>query len=173
MNEYSRPINTIELEAEPYIVEFVCGLYNQQQPIDLSAHMYLGKLISERINRVPEDCRYIPKKIPDSRRLSMQVKWLKDYHAEHSLDPTYYYYLPTKAQKVIVSAIKELFDAVFFMVIDMTAEYTDEQIKNLIESFCQRYQMAFEMHYETLKKKYYRARKNEKNETNFCPKKKR
>lgn len=150
-----------KLEMEPYLIAFVQGRYLEgtKPPYRLQKDCFLGEMIYQYIEKVPFGLR------PDietfSKRkaiLEVEVGFLGN-RSEPRKNPMYNYFLPPQKKTLIVKEIKAVFDELLYSFMDITKQYTEEEFKTLLESFCEKYTIDFAMSYETLKKKYYRARK--------------
>ncbi|MDR2003326.1 MAG: hypothetical protein LBQ74_09875 [Prevotella sp.] len=150
--------NYITVNIDSYLAAFVTGLLHGKDYVAVvPADHYIGILLYRLLDKVPEDCRFIP---PVHYRKKQVKLHLNSLGARDNVRkrPETYYYLPLSKQIEFEKNIRILFDELFFNVVSITTEYTDEQIKKLIERFCEMYTIDYAQHCEALVKKYYRAR---------------
>lgn len=151
-------LNIISVNLDGYLVDFVKTLIGSgKEPVRITRKTFVGDLIYRLIERVPENCRYLEPVLPNKRQLQLELGWLGN-NGELRKNPYSYTYFPLSRQREFESAIQSVFDTVFFNVVEITKEYTDAQYKDLIDKFCERHGIDFARHFDSLKKKHYRAR---------------
>ncbi len=151
--------STLTLYLEGYLVQFLtgylCGTGNT--PLHVRKDCFLGQLLYDQLETVPEDCVYKPSSRTDKKPLLVEVGWLGTTERKR---PSYYYYLPRTKQLFIEKHVMIVFDEILCTFLSSVHKATEMQTKLLIEQFCDRYNIDFATYYETLKKKYYRHQKN-------------
>lgn len=153
------PENSVVVNMDAYLVDFVVGVLHGKDSYALvSRDNYIGILLYNLLDKVPEDCHFIPPVRYNKKQLTLYFNTLG--RAVDSLKRSnYHFYFPLSRQQEFEKNIRMLFDELFFNVISTTVEYTDDQIKKLIESFCDKYKVDYTQHSDALIKKYYRERK--------------
>lgn len=153
------PDNSIVINMDAYLSQFVIGMLNgKNDSAIVPPDHYVGTLLHRMLDKVPENCNFVPPVLPRKKQIKLFVNTLG-----RSVDtlkrPQTYYYFPVSKQIEFEKNIRVLFDQLFFNVISIAEEYTDEQIRKLIERFCDLYNIDYAQHSDALIKKYYRARK--------------
>lgn len=166
MNEINSNIITVNLDS--YLAEFLVGYLGcGQQPIPLSKKNFIGTIIYRMLEKVPENCIFTPPVIKRKVLLQLQLSSLGTQEEERKRAFTHYYF-PLSRQKDFEAIVRDMFNELFFQIIEITKSYTEVQYIRLIESFCIRYNIDFAKHFDMLKKKHYRARlTNVKTSNNF------
>lgn len=149
---------TIKVNLDDHLADFVMNqLGSDKQPVRVVRNHYIGAMLYRLIDKVPEDCRFTEPVVPGKKQLSLSIGWLGG-RSELRKNPFCYTYFPLSKQREFENVIRNSFDLIFFNVIEIAKEYTDEQYKDLIENFCNRCSINFVKHFDALKKKHYRAR---------------
>lgn len=153
------PQNSIVINLDAYLSHFVIGLLNgKNDSAIVPPDHYIGTLLYRMLDKVPENCNFIPPILHRKKQIKLYVNTLG-----RSVDtlkrPQTYFYFPASKQIEFEKNIRVLFDQLFFNVISIAEEYTDEQIRKLIEKFCDLYNIDYTQHSDAFIKKYYRARK--------------
>ncbi|MDR1370821.1 MAG: hypothetical protein LBJ72_11960 [Dysgonamonadaceae bacterium] len=158
----------IKVNIDSCLADFVINqLGSNSQPVKANRDTYVGSLLYRMLEKVPEDCRYIEPVLPRKRLLEIEVGSLGS-RSETRKRPYTHYYFPVSRQREFESAIRDIFNELFFQIIEITKEYTERQYVELIENFCKRYGIDFACHFDALKKKHYRSRlEYAKNRENF------
>lgn len=153
-----RSENSIIVNIDSYLAAFVSGLlHGENYAAVVPPDHYIGTLLYRLLDKVPEDCRFIP---PVHYRKKQLKLYLNSLGARDNVRkrPETYYYFPLSKQIEFEKNIRILFDELFFRTLSLTREYTEQQIKILIERFCEIYKIDYAQHCDALVKKYYRAR---------------
>ena len=152
--------NIIKINLDDYLVDFVMSLQGStKQPVRISNKNFIGASIYRLLDKVPENCRFEYPILPNKRILEVEVGWLGS-RGQKRKRPFTHYYFPVSKQRELELSIRNMFDELYFQVIEISREYTDAQYVVLIEKFCDRYKIDFAKNFESFKKKHYRARQN-------------
>ncbi|MDR1436829.1 MAG: hypothetical protein LBI65_01790 [Candidatus Symbiothrix sp.] len=176
MNEDYKFSNILKVNIDDHLASFLMTILgSHREPVRVYRKSFIGDLLYRLIDKVPENCNYREPVLRNKRLLQIELGWL-GFRDEQRKNPYTYIYFPLSKQREFESAIRSLFDNVFFNVIEISHEYTDQQYKILIDKFCERYHIDFVRHFDSLKKKHYRSRmeslETEKNLVHGCPVKK-
>jgi hypothetical protein len=151
--------NIIRVNLDGYLADFVLStLKAKEQPVQIDKRSYIGHRVYRLIEKVPEDCRFIEPVIPNKRLLELEINSFIGTNGEERKRALSHYYFPTSRQKEFENSIRDMFNELFFNVVEISKEYTDAQYSVLIENFCNRYNIDFFRYFEMLKKKHYRER---------------
>ena len=156
---------------EGYLCQFLIGYFNGDgtKPLRIGKDNFFGHILYDQLELVPEDCIFKPTaRMERKQALEIEVGTIGTAQRKN---PTYYYYLPKSKQLLIEKYVRVLFDELLCSFLINVSEQMENEIKSLIEAFCERYRIDFATYYDTLKKKYYRDR-TEKNLMHSCPLKK-
>ncbi len=158
------PPNSVIVNMDSYLVSFVVGmLHGDNSSVIVPHDHYIGNMLYDLLEKVPENCQFKPPVIERKKQLTLYVYTLGRAVDGRKRTDTHYYF-PQSRQQAFEKNIRMLFDELFFNTISITKEYTDDQIRKLIESFCLTYNIDYPQHSDALIKKYYRERKKrEKN----------
>lgn len=152
------PKNSITININSYLADFIISLlHGENYTAVISPDHYIGTLLYRLLDKVPEDCKFIPPVHHRKKQLTLYLNSLGT-RSDIRKRPETYYYLPLSKQIEFEKNIRTLFDELFFRTLSLTIEYTEQQMKNLIERFCETYKIDYAQHCDALIKKYYRAR---------------
>jgi hypothetical protein len=173
MNEEYNFRNILKVNIDDCLASFIMTIVGSHtEPIRVYRKNYIGDLLYRLVEKVPENCRYLEPVVRNKRQLRIELGWLGS-RDELRKNPYSYIYFPLSKQREFESAIRSVFDNVFFNVIEISREYTEQQYKTLIDVFCERYRIDFARHFDALKKKHYRERMNvlgiNENPVHSCP----
>jgi hypothetical protein len=120
-----------------------------------------GKLIKPWLSTPPQN---YDTKIPEENNI-FEFE-LPNYEDKNTL---YNFYISPRGEKYIATMLNEIFLKQMFIHLDKTLKNSG-QIKEAIFDYCYSYSISFEsINYESLKKSYYRYRKNRKKSSGFVP----
>lgn len=152
----------IKLFLPEYLINFVLKLTKSKSTIaKIGRNTFIGSLIYEELRKIPEDCNHVERSHPGKKPLIIDLSWIGGRNDKRINCNTGYYYIPSSSQRNLEIKIEDFFNELFFSVLDITKEYTDAEYKELIESFCKKYDIDFARNYDMLKKRHYRKRMNE------------
>lgn len=155
--------NSIFVNMDAYLVAFVVGvLHGKGNSAIVPRDHYFGSLLYNLLEKVPEDCHFVPSVHYRKVQLTLYINSL-GRAVDSRKRPDTHYYFPRSKQQEFEKSIRLFFDELFFTVVSITVEYTEDQIKKLIESFCDNYGIDYAQHSDALIKKYYRERKVREN----------
>ncbi|MDR0754179.1 MAG: hypothetical protein LBF04_02200 [Prevotellaceae bacterium] len=155
------------IHLKPSLQEFVvCAFLSGTR--NVTAADTFGKLIKPWLAIPPKD--YNPKIPVDKNIFEFE---LPNYEDKNTL---YNFYISQKGEKYIATILNEMFLKQMFIHLDKTLKNT-HKIKDAIFDYCYSYNISFDnINYESLKKSYYRYRKNKKNRQYLsltCPQQKK
>lgn len=149
----------IEIQMDKYLCQFMRGLLRAKgEIVELKREHWFSNVIYDSMAVVPEDCVFQPREIPDKGKLKLGIETIGGRNAPRKY-AVYHYYLPHSKQVLIERYVRDYMGNLLCVVIGLGEDKTSEEIKNLIDRFCQVYGIDFGRFYETLKKKYYRFRR--------------
>ena len=135
--------NTVKISLSPIIADFF-ECINRKKPGSFSALLY------GYASKIPDEFQYKEPVNRNKRKLS--------YPVGGTLSPKCRYFIPQVKQNEFENMMKFIFDELFFLFLDVSKEYTDEQYNVLIEYFCLKYELDYCSYFGLLKKKHYRKR---------------
>lgn len=162
---------TIFVKIKPHLKDFLIHQYGLE-PIPSTKRNLIGLIIDPLMEKTPPN--YAPKFISQQEKfnyieieLTCQSKLDQKRKAVDS-----YYYLSRDNEIHFSKAIEKFFESLFFLHMDTRISFAEKnnfrfQYKTLIEEFIDTYELSYEhISYDTLKKSYFRKRKN--NEEKVC-----
>jgi hypothetical protein len=149
--------STLTLYMEGYLAQFLTGYFGGTgDSIKIRKDSFIGELLYDQLQIVPEDCIFRPTNRTDKKQpLKVEVGFLGTSARKN---PNHYFYLPKSKQLLIEKQVRFVFDELLCLYLANVTEKTESEIKSLIENFCEKYGIDFASYYDTLKKKYFRAR---------------
>ena len=154
--------STITLYMKGYLAQFLAGYFDcaGESSIKIRKDSFIGQLLYDLLELVPEDCIFRPSDRTDNKKpLKIEIGILGAYPQKNS---RYHYYLPKSKQFLIEKQVRFVFDELLCLYLKDVSEETEGEIKSLIEKFCDKYGIDFAVYYDTLKKKYFRAKTKKK-----------
>lgn len=149
----------IEIQMDKYLCQFMRGLLNGHgEVVELRREHWFSNVIYDSMAKVPEDCFYSPRDIPDKGKLLLGIGNIGGRY-ELRKRAFYHYYIPHSKQVMIERYVRDYMDNLLCVFVGLGEDKTSEEIKTLIDRFCQVYGIDFGRYYDTLKKKYYRFRR--------------
>lgn len=160
------PINILAMNASfikinlpEYLINFVIRqMKGEKQPVKVRKDTFIGNLLYAELCKVPEDCTHYFRELHNKKTLTLDVSWIGGRSDKRINCNQSYYYIPSSVQRGLENKIEDFFNELFFNIVDIAKEYTDAEYKDLIQSFCTRYEIDFAKNYEMLKKRHYRKR---------------
>lgn len=148
----------IKINLPEYLVNFVISqMGGTKQPLKIRKDTFIGNLIYSELRKVPEDCVHHHRQLTNKHTLTLDINKIGG-RGEQISCVSGYFYIPTSSQRSLENKIEDFFNELFFNAINLAKEYSDAEYKDLIKSFCDRYNIDFAQNYDMLKKRHYRKR---------------
>ncbi|MDR2127353.1 MAG: hypothetical protein LBP63_11070 [Prevotellaceae bacterium] len=148
------------IHLKPSLQEFVvCAFLGGGRTV--TAADTFGKLIKPWLQLPPKN---YDAKIPTAKNI-FEFE-LPNYNDKNTL---YNFYISPKGERYIAVMLNEIFLQQMFLHLDRFVK-NNSLIKDTILDYCYSYNISFKnINYESLKKSYYRYRKNKKKSSRFVP----
>lgn len=153
----------LEIQMDKYLCQFMRRTLREVDgAVELDKSDWFGSLLYNCMEHVPEDCWYVKRDFVKKDVLRVRFGQLRRGETGRTGAPKswdYDYYIPHSKQVFIEKYVRDWMENVLCSFIDLNLKFTGMEIKDLIDIFCQHYNIDFGTYYETFKKKYYRYRK--------------
>mgnify|MGYP001300043755 CR=1 FL=1 len=153
----------IWINLPKYLIDFVKSQSElSDDAIRVNSDTFIGRIIYENLEKVPDGCTYSFEQTSNRYPLGIDLNTIGGRNEKRIYADRYCYYIPPQSQRSIETQLTDFFNHLFYNTLDLSCEYSEAQIKQLIEKFCNKYKIDEVDNYEMLKKRYFRYRTEKK-----------